>query len=1441
MEKCLWVFVSFLVSSQMTNGQICTNTLQVLTIKDTDVEVQILSTTRSSDITSMTVSVSNNVDKDTALSYFTYSTDDNNFILSTTESFANVNKDASPTNNKALDIYLTIVCSSGQTYLQISIENTHQNSPVFSEENYTFKVPMPLMPKSDITVYGDSVTVTHLDFTNTNIVFSIDPADFDITTSNHGNKTYTPSFSANKIISLSGTTIYQLTATDSAPEPKSTTVTLTIEVDEETGLDTPTFSSSLFSYSYTYKDNVPTLVSLGSDISINSNKISNADYELAGDYKDNFKIVFTNESKTFSLEVNTDNSLKLDAISPVILNLVYTTDYTTSTVLVVNVIKILPKFNNDYYSGTYSFDDNTITWQDEISITDASGVTLSGGKASLFNIDSSTYKITPIDSLKTSDFDSNSNIILTVTAQSESGNSEAMVIISTPSSDTGSLKFDKSLYKATYSVSTEDKDTVSLTDDIGFSGITDYTDISIEVEETYQSSIEIKLVSDKFQVNVLSNLEDSILASGGELLISITASQSGVTDKAVGVLVLELPSTVMTFGKNYYTASYTQAESGSDSVHLDELITIDVATSNIQLTFVGYESNFEGACDSSQCTFKVKDNLDSSVLSSNTEILVPVVATYRYISGKTAIMVKLPSYTTTFSFSQLHYSADYIIETTETGTAQVNITDVISFVDLGSSDVAISLSDYSSNFKIAYDSSTKACQITVTENLKSEVLGNNSKLIIDLTASKDGTGDYSRASLILKLPDKISVAFVQAHYTAEYVINGDQNEIVLLDDSGIEITDYANVIITLNSFSEVFSVAYDATQSKTVIKIDNPLNDTVLTNYSELKLSMTITKVAVSYGDAVLTIKLPSLSFANKFYVGTYSVENDAAKIDIDAMSIETADLSLVDVTLSDYTDYFTTTLTDNKLTLTSSKPLTSEITDKNENLPVTLTATRKSDNSVLATTSLVINLPSSASDSKKPEFTKFTFNGTYTVTDNGATVALDSDIIILKKSGITVTSVYIEDATYSGNFELESKEENIYTIKVNSLLSDNTLKTETSLVFTLIAVSSDGVSGYASLVITLPKIAKEQSVKFKDILYTSEYKNGELKLNIDLETDSSDSDINIVLSNENNLASYFTKTYSKNVLVISATNLPESVTSNNAVIALKIVVTDQSTQDEASAVLNVNTGVSNNSNDDSSPTGMNKGLLVAVIILACLLVSLIVTAGVYWYFKNRENYANLEEDVEKIEPKQTKFTKKNDIKKKPDSISSEPLRRPTGIHIIPPTPPIEELDEVQVDGAPKSGSDKVVAFSDDVEKIEDNTSDDFTDNYVNVAERRPTKFVFAKQDAVETNEDDDTDSDNYISVADRRPTKFVFANPLEEGVFDSTDSSAKSPVPNPDEERKKSVAFDDNVERVHIDPIQDESDSDEDSDTAENEKAEEKPDESQLNEMPSDILKQVF
>ncbi|XP_030754867.1 uncharacterized protein LOC115881502 isoform X3 [Sitophilus oryzae] len=1335
MEKCLWVFVSFLVSSQMTNGQICTNTLQVLTIKDTDVEVQILSTTRSSDITSMTVSVSNNVDKDTALSYFTYSTDDNNFILSTTESFANVNKDASPTNNKALDIYLTIVCSSGQTYLQISIENTHQNSPVFSEENYTFKVPMPLMPKSDITVYGDSVTVTHLDFTNTNIVFSIDPADFDITTSNHGNKTYTPSFSANKIISLSGTTIYQLTATDSAPEPKSTTVTLTIEVDEETGLDTPTFSSSLFSYSYTYKDNVPTLVSLGSDISINSNKISNADYELAGDYKDNFKIVFTNESKTFSLEVNTDNSLKLDAISPVILNLVYTTDYTTSTVLVVNVIKILPKFNNDYYSGTYSFDDNTITWQDEISITDASGVTLSGGKASLFNIDSSTYKITPIDSLKTSDFDSNSNIILTVTAQSESGNSEAMVIISTPSSDTGSLKFDKSLYKATYSVSTEDKDTVSLTDDIGFSGITDYTDISIEVEETYQSSIEIKLVSDKFQVNVLSNLEDSILASGGELLISITASQSGVTDKAVGVLVLELPSTVMTFGKNYYTASYTQAESGSDSVHLDELITIDVATSNIQLTFVGYESNFEGACDSSQCTFKVKDNLDSSVLSSNTEILVPVVATYRYISGKTAIMVKLPSYTTTFSFSQLHYSADYIIETTETGTAQVNITDVISFVDLGSSDVAISLS----------------------------------------------------------------------------------------------------------AFSEVFSVAYDATQSKTVIKIDNPLNDTVLTNYSELKLSMTITKVAVSYGDAVLTIKLPSLSFANKFYVGTYSVENDAAKIDIDAMSIETADLSLVDVTLSDYTDYFTTTLTDNKLTLTSSKPLTSEITDKNENLPVTLTATRKSDNSVLATTSLVINLPSSASDSKKPEFTKFTFNGTYTVTDNGATVALDSDIIILKKSGITVTSVYIEDATYSGNFELESKEENIYTIKVNSLLSDNTLKTETSLVFTLIAVSSDGVSGYASLVITLPKIAKEQSVKFKDILYTSEYKNGELKLNIDLETDSSDSDINIVLSNENNLASYFTKTYSKNVLVISATNLPESVTSNNAVIALKIVVTDQSTQDEASAVLNVNTGVSNNSNDDSSPTGMNKGLLVAVIILACLLVSLIVTAGVYWYFKNRENYANLEEDVEKIEPKQTKFTKKNDIKKKPDSISSEPLRRPTGIHIIPPTPPIEELDEVQVDGAPKSGSDKVVAFSDDVEKIEDNTSDDFTDNYVNVAERRPTKFVFAKQDAVETNEDDDTDSDNYISVADRRPTKFVFANPLEEGVFDSTDSSAKSPVPNPDEERKKSVAFDDNVERVHIDPIQDESDSDEDSDTAENEKAEEKPDESQLNEMPSDILKQVF
>ena len=59
-------------------------------------------------------------------------------------------------------------------------------------------------------------------------------------------------------------------------------------------------------------------------------------------------------------------------------------------------------------------------------------------------------------------------------------------------------------------------------------------------------------------------------------------------------------------------------------------------------------------------------------------------------------------------------------------------------------------------------------------------------------------------------------------------------------------------------------------------------------------------------------------------------------------------------------------------------------------------------------------------------------------------------------------------------------------------------------------------------------------------------------------------------------------------------------------------------------------------------------------------------------------------------------------------------------------------------------------------------------------------------------------------NVANRRPTKFVFENPLEKTAFEPPERRESSDYitsPEYDDyaDKKKSVAFDDNVEKMHI------------------------------------------
>lgn len=97
---------------------------------------------------------------------------------------------------------------------RFDIKDINEHAPTFGESEYTYSVPTPLMPESDLTRYGKSVIVEDLDFSNNNITFSIDPDDFEINAVPVENsKKYVAEFAAKKVLFLKEPKEYTLTAT----------------------------------------------------------------------------------------------------------------------------------------------------------------------------------------------------------------------------------------------------------------------------------------------------------------------------------------------------------------------------------------------------------------------------------------------------------------------------------------------------------------------------------------------------------------------------------------------------------------------------------------------------------------------------------------------------------------------------------------------------------------------------------------------------------------------------------------------------------------------------------------------------------------------------------------------------------------------------------------------------------------------------------------------------------------------------------------------------------------------------------------------------------------------------------------------------------------------------------------------------------------------------
>ncbi|XP_063918004.1 protocadherin beta-11-like [Zophobas morio] len=76
---------------------------------------------------------------------------------------------------------LSITCD-GTTYplnMVLYVQDTNNHAPTFTQDTYTYVIPMPLVPNIDLTNFGEvEIIAEDIDFSNTKMTFTVDPPEY---------------------------------------------------------------------------------------------------------------------------------------------------------------------------------------------------------------------------------------------------------------------------------------------------------------------------------------------------------------------------------------------------------------------------------------------------------------------------------------------------------------------------------------------------------------------------------------------------------------------------------------------------------------------------------------------------------------------------------------------------------------------------------------------------------------------------------------------------------------------------------------------------------------------------------------------------------------------------------------------------------------------------------------------------------------------------------------------------------------------------------------------------------------------------------------------------------------------------------------------------------------------------------------------------------------
>uniref|UniRef100_A0A6P7H2N9 Uncharacterized protein LOC114349448 isoform X11 n=1 Tax=Diabrotica virgifera virgifera TaxID=50390 RepID=A0A6P7H2N9_DIAVI len=1082
--------------------------------------------------------------------YVDFEAKDGKFTIKTAADIVKLDEETAQTSSPFyLNYVCTMNCDAGQSQLGIAVKIADYNNhkPEFSQATYTYTVASPIMPHTDFTLEGDVIKATDLDFSNNNIIFTVDPPHFVIDTTadstDSNKKTFVAKIRAKSVVQLKETTTtYTLTATDvgTDPGPLSQTASLTFTIDADNSLDIPSFEyqDSQTDYSFQYQsDN--TLKPLSGSIKLNTqHSLTTKNFELLGDMKGKFSIEYDSNAKEITLSVQEE--IKDPTVTLTVLTLnINNGQVTVSTpVIIYFTTSSIFKFDKHIYTGSYDDAKNQVNLDESITITSSGksdvNIEIAGDLAKYFSAvkgtDAGTWSIkvaTPAptaDELKGYTY---LNLVLTATEDDIDGKDTASLLVKLPSHV---LQFSKILYEATYN----EDNTVTMSDKITFTTNED-TVVDITVDTNYEKYFVVSQEDKSYIIkSTTTPLPDEILSKQTEIAVIITA-KDGYQNTQQAVVKITLPEInnekAPKFTKSYYKSEYKQNQTDNYLDFTDPLTFDNVDDpSKVKISLDAYTDNFAVTYDKDEKKWRIQITvpLDSNVFDSLSEIILTMEAIETGVtkSGKAMLVIELKTDAREVGpqFKDLYYQSEY----KQGKTDYIDFkTDVAFEEDIDPKNIKISMDSYTDNFAIVYDTAQNKWRIQINSPLSSKDFESLSEIVLTMEATESGVTKTGKSVLIIELKTdatEVGPQFKDLYYEAEYK-QGQTDYIDFKSPVAFKAdNDPNNLKISIDSYTNNFAVTYDATNKKWRIQIKSPLTSKDFESLSEIVITMEATESGVTKtGKSVLVIELKTDAtevgpqFKDLYYEAEYK-EGQTDYIDFKSAVAfrEDNDPNNLKISIDSYTDNFAVTYdtTNKKWRIQLISPLDSKDFESLSEIVITMEATEsgvtKTGKSVL-----VIELKTDATE-VGPQFKDLYYQSEY---KQGQTRYIDFKTPVAFERDIDPKNIKISMDSYMDNFEVTyDTAQQMWRIKIKSPLDSKDFESLSEIVLTMEATES-GITktGKSVLVIELKTDATEVGPQFKDLYYQSEYKQGQtdyldFKTDVTFEADNDPKNIEITI-----------------------------------------------------------------------------------------------------------------------------------------------------------------------------------------------------------------------------------------------------------------------------------------------------------------------------------------